>query len=280
MNRETLADRVIIDPEPLRDPDTYYYEFDNSFNVSFAHEPSTEYTITIEPGMEDVYGNVIERGRTITYTTAPYDPNINLQAPSGVGLYNAYNDQTQVFVTHRNISQMNMQLYEVASQDFVNAVTQDPYDPSYNYNPLSSQLLADWTIESTTPENQVRYELLNLGQLASDSGVACPSAPESRLRVGDAAIVTSDPDPVRARSAPVDGEVVDLLYRDYRLSITGGPVCADSILWWEVRLRDDATAWIAEGVSDEYFVDLLTPGQTTPVDVQAALGDESLVTAL
>ena len=276
MNRETLEDKITIEPEPLRNVDAYYYEFDNSYNLSFEHEPSTDYTITIAPGMEDVYGNVIERGRTITYTTAPYDPTINLQAPRGVGLYNAFNDQTQVFVTHRNISQIDLELFSVSSQDFVNAVAADPYDPSREYLPLPNQRLADWTIESTTPENQVRYELLNLGSLAGSAGVACAGAPESRLRVSDSAIVITDPDPVRARSEPVDGEIVDLLYRDYRLSIVGGPVCDDSILWWEVTLRDEQTAWIAEGVGDEYFVDLQTPGQTTAVDLPAALGSESL----
>ncbi len=276
MNRDTLRDKITIEPEPFRQVDSFYYEFDNSYNLSFAHEPSADYTITIEQGMEDIYGNVIERGRIITYTTAPYDPDISLQAPRGVGLYNAFNEQTQVFVTHRNISQMNLQLYAVPAQEFVSVVTDDPYDPAYNYSPLSSQLLADWTIESTTPENQIRYELLNLGQRAGGNGVACAGAPESRLRVGDSAIVISDPDPVRARSAPVDGDVVDLLYRDYRLSVVGGPVCEDSIVWWEVRLRDDNTAWIAEGVGDEYFVDLQTPGQTTPVDIPAALNGDAL----
>ena len=117
---------------------------------------------------------------------------------------------------------------------------------------------------------------MNLGQAASGAGVACPGAPASHLRVGDSAVVISDPDPVRARSAPVDGDIVDLLYRDYRLSIIGGPECANSMLWWQVQLRDNQTGWVAEGTGDEYFIDLLTPGATTPVAVPAGPNSEAL----
>jgi alpha-2-macroglobulin len=277
MNRDTLRDRVIIEPEPFRDVDDYYFDFDNSYHLSFAHEPSTSYIITLQPGMEDLYGNRIERGRTITYTTAPYDPDVTLQAQRGVGFYNAYNDQTQVFVTHRNVSRLDLQLFEVPTQELVNSVISDPYDPGYSYSPLSEQRLADWVIESTTPENQIRYELLDLGARAgAGDAVACPGAPASRLNVGDSAVVITEPDPVRARSAPVDGDIVNLLYRDYRLAVVGGPVCADDLLWWEVRLRDDSTAWVAEGTPEEYFLEVLTAGQTTPVDVREGLGAEAL----
>jgi uncharacterized protein YfaS (alpha-2-macroglobulin family) len=276
MNQDTLRDRIIIEPEPYRKPDYYYYTWDNSYTVSFILEPSTDYTVTLRAGMEDVYGNAITRERVIKFRTAPYSPDVQLQAPRAVGFYNAYNDQTQVFVTHRNVSQLDLQLYSVPADDFISAFAQDSYDPAYNYSPTSSQYLAGWTIESTTPENQVRYELLDLGAQAASGGVSCPGALPSRLKVGDSAIVISDPDPLRARSAPVDGTVVNQLYRDYQLPVVGGPVCADSVLWWEVRLRDQSTAWVAEAAEGEYFLDLLNAGQSTPVDVRAGLGAQAL----
>ena len=84
MNQETLEDNITIEPEPLREPSFYYYEYDNSYHISLMLEPSAEYTLTIEPGMEDIYGNVIDRTRTIRFTTAPYSPLVELQAPRGV----------------------------------------------------------------------------------------------------------------------------------------------------------------------------------------------------
>ncbi|MBZ0300262.1 MAG: Ig-like domain-containing protein, partial [Anaerolineae bacterium] len=276
MNQDTLKDHITIDPEPYREPNYYYYDWDSSYNISFGMEPSSDYTVTISPGMEDVYGNVITRERVVTFTTAPYSPNVSLQVPRGVGLYNAYNDQTQVFVTHRNVSRLDLELYSVPTDDFISRIEQDTYDPAYSYTPTTSQVLAQWTIQSATPENQVRYELLNLGAQAAGGGVSCPGAPASRLKVGDSAIVITDPDPLRARATPVDGEVVAQLYRDYRVSVVGGPVCADELLWWEVTLRDGSTGWVAEGTTDEYFLDLQAAGQTTPVDVTQGLGNEAL----
>ena len=277
MNEDSLLEHITIDPEPLRGVDDYYYTYDDSYNLNFPLEPSTDYTVTIAPGMEDVYGNVLIQGRTITFTTAPYDPDVSLQVPGSVGFYNAYNDQTRLFVTHRNVSRLDLQLFGVPVQDFVSSVMADAYDPTANYTPTPNQVLSQWQITSDTPENQTRFELLNLGNVVGNAdGVACAGAPASRLKVGDSAIVISDPDPLRARSAPVDGAVVDQLYRDYRLPVVGGPVCADQVIWWEVQLRDQTTAWVAEGVEDEYFLDLLAAGQTTAVQVQSGLGAESL----
>jgi uncharacterized protein YfaS (alpha-2-macroglobulin family) len=262
MNIETLREHVIIEPEPWREFDAYYSDWDDSYTLSFPTEPSTDYTITITPGMEDIYGNTIDETLVVRYTTAPYDPEVMLHTPGSIGFYNAYNDQTQLFLTHRNISRIDLSLYRVDTQDFLERATgENSYDPTYLFSPRSSNLLRQWSIQSVAPENQRRYELLDLGS------VDCPGAPASRLAVGDLAVVVSDPDPVRARASAPDGEVLTLLYRDYALSIVGGPNCANNTLWWEVELRDGQRAWVAEGIEGEYFIGLRDAAAQTPVDV-------------
>ncbi|MBE2267520.1 MAG: hypothetical protein IAE80_04765, partial [Anaerolinea sp.] len=133
---------------------------------------------------------------------------------------------------------------------------------------LSADLLRQWTIPSVAPENARRYELLSLG----DTSIDCPGAPESRLQVGDVAVVIAT-DAVRARASAPDGEVLTLLYQDYRLPIVGGPVCANEIVWWQVRLRDERLAWVAEGITGEYFIDLADAAERTPVAVTDEDGD-------
>jgi alpha-2-macroglobulin len=262
MNIDTLREHVIIEPEPWRDFDAYYSDWDDSYTLSFPTEPSTDYTITITPGMEDIYGNTIDETLVVQYTTAPYDPEVMLQTPGAVGFYNAYNEQTQLFLTHRNISRVDLALYRVNTQQFIEQATgENSYDPTYLYSPNPDDLIRQWSIESVAPENQRRYELLDLG------GVECPGAPASRLAVGDLAVVVSDPDPVRARASAPDGEILTLLYRDYALSVVGGPICANDMLWWEVELRDGERAWVAEGTSEEYFIGLRDAASQTPVDV-------------
>jgi uncharacterized protein YfaS (alpha-2-macroglobulin family) len=270
MNIETLADNIMIDPPPMREYDAYYSDYDNSYTVSFPPEPSTLYTITIQPGMEDVYGNRIETPLTISYTTAAYLPELSLEAPYGIGFYNAANPDTRVFLKHRNVSRVDLTLHRAALSDFIAAATGDSaYDPSETLT--GETLIRQWSIDSAAPLNQLRYEYLNLG--AGGGAVDCPGAPATRLMVGDVARVISDPDPVRARREPPDGEIITLLYRDYAAPVIGGPVCADSLIWWEVQLREGETGWIAEGIEGEYFLDVRDPVARAPIDVTDANGD-------
>ncbi len=91
MNPDTLKDHVQISPEPANSFDTYYSDYDNSYSLSFPTDPSTDYTVTITPGMADVYGNTISGQTVVHFTTAPSDPAVNLQVPGDIGFYNAYN---------------------------------------------------------------------------------------------------------------------------------------------------------------------------------------------
>ncbi|NDJ59688.1 MAG: hypothetical protein GYB67_01105, partial [Chloroflexi bacterium] len=275
MNQETLLDAITIAPEPWREPDAFYSRFDNSYRLSFPTEPSTDYTITIAPGMEDVYGNRIGSERVIRYTTAPYPPSVLLQTPGDVGFYSAYREPTQLFLTHRNISAVDLALYAVPLERFLPQVTGEfYYDPGRGFTPDGGDLLRQWQIESVAPENLRRYELLDLRSGGGGiSAVECPGAPPSRLRVGDSAVVITDPDPLRARASAPDGEILTLLYRDYRLSVVGGPLCINNFVWWEVELREGERAWVAEGDQVEYYLDLQTPAQRTPVAVAETEGE-------
>ncbi|MCA0455767.1 MAG: Ig-like domain-containing protein [Chloroflexi bacterium] len=269
MNVETLKDKIMIEPKPWRDPDYYYGDYDHSYNISFPVEPSTTYTVTIAAGMEDVYGNAITEPRTITFTTAPYEPTFALEVPGEVGFYNANAEQTRLYLTHRNISSLNLQLYNVPLANFTAALAQDSYSAASNFTPDPATLLRDWQLDATSDLNVSEYELLQLA--GGDQAANCEGAPPSRLHVGDVVVVISGPEAVRARASVPDGEVIDQLYRDYQMPIVGGPVCANSIVWWQVRLRDDRMAWVAEAVIEngalEYLLDVRIPAQTAAVTV-------------
>lgn len=275
MNVETLKDKITIEPKPWRDPDFYYGDYDHSYSVSFPVEPSTAYTITIAPGMEDVYGNAIGEPLVVEYTTGAYEPNFMLEVPGEVGFYNANAEETRLYLTHRNISSLNLQLYSVPLDGFASALAENSYSPSYSYVPDASNLLRNWQLPATADLNVSQYELLQLaGQ--SDGSVNCPDAPASRLQVGDVAIIISGPEAVRARASAPDGEVIDQLYKDYQLPVVGGPLCADGIVWWQVELRDDRKAWVAEAVIEngepEYLLDVKIAAQSAPVNVATADG--------
>jgi alpha-2-macroglobulin len=266
MNIDTLEDKITIDPVPDVDPYFYYSDWSYRYSVSFGAQASTIYTITIAPGMEDIYGNPIQVGETFTYTTEARPPALGMQIPGAVGFYNAYRDPTQMYIYHRGVDYVDLELYNVPIEQFVLSLTNDEYyDPTEAFIPNPALLESQWRINSDTPENITRYELLALGDTGGRGEVVCPGAPSSRVRVGDNGIVLTEPDALRARSEPAIGEVVELLYRDYAIPIVGGPECIDGIVWWQVQLRDESLAWVGEGIPDEYFIGIRDVAQQTEV---------------
>ncbi len=268
MDADTIEDKITVEPEPWREADDYYSDWDDSYSLSFPVEPSTSYTITIAPGMEDIYGNTIDEGRVVTFFTAPYEPDVMLQTPGQMGFYNAHNPETQLFLTHRNVSRVNLSLYDLSLEQFGAIVTdENSYQALDNFLPARTDLRRQWAIPSDTPENQRRYELLDLGAADSNPAATCEGAPASRLKIDDVAVVTLADEALRVRSAPPDGEVIARIYRDYQLPIIGGPECFNGLLWWEVRLRDDSTGWVAEGDATEYYLDVSAAAATTEATV-------------
>lgn len=270
MNPETIEDRISITPQPLSGfGNGFYNDFSDTFRLNFEAAASTTYTITIEPGMEDVYGNRIDAGRSITFTTSPYRPEVTLQIPGEIGFYNAFYDTTRLYIAYRNVDTIDLSLYDVAAADLVDVLSDDDFNIAVGYTPPDGSRIRDWSVDaSQIPQNERRFDLLNLGEAAVAGGAAsCSGALPSRIAVGDIAVVSTEPDPLRARQSPPDGEIVDLIYQGYRFNVLDGPRCIDGLPWFQIELRDGRAAWIAESVGDEYFVEPRAAAEQAPVTV-------------
>lgn len=272
MDVSTLEDKITIDPQPWREFDTYYSDYDNSYTLSFPTEPSTNYTITMMPGMRDIYGNQIKEGTVVHYRTAPYDPSLSLETQGDFGFYNSANAATRLFLTHRNVSEVDLSLYRLTMDDLINVML----DPNRYYgsigetvNLTQQKLVKSWQIPNVAPDNAQRYEYLDLGVTESQ---LCDGAPPSRIHVGDTIQVITQPDPLRVRSAPLTGSIMTNINRGYTAPVIGGPTCAGAYTWWQIQLQDGQQGWVAEGDSVEYYVEVTIPAQTSPVDVTDAEG--------
>ncbi len=271
MDEETLVGRVSIAGNGNVGAQGFYSSYNNSYRLSFYANPSTTYTVTVEPGMQDIYGNTIDQGLTFSYTTRPLDPEVRLQTPGEVGFYDGLRDTTELYLAYRNVETVNLALYDANLSEFAEIITNDPYGVSDVYMPDSASLRRDWSVDAASiPENIRRYDLLTLGA-SGPVGDSCPGAPPSRLQIGDIGTVITEPDPLRARSEPPSGEIVELMYRDYRFTVVDGPRCIEGIPWFQVTLRDDSLAWIAESVDGEYLVEVA--GAATQGSVEVTDGD-------
>jgi uncharacterized protein YfaS (alpha-2-macroglobulin family) len=270
MNLESLKDKVIIDPKPWRDFDSYYYDWDYSYNLAFDTEPSTEYTITILPGMQDRYGNEIKEGLTVTYTTAAYPPELDIQAPGTVGMYSSYNPSTRVFVTHRNVSRIDLSLWHVSLSRLADLTGPNSWDALNSFTPAPSALLRRWSIDVSSQQDQRRYELLYISDKGPSgiSNIECLGAPDPQVKVGDVVKVTrEDPRPLNIRQEPnLDARAIAQVLPEETMQIIGGPFCEGGYLWWKVRLDNGITGWAAEGDQSHYYYE---PLGTQPSDMNA-----------
>jgi len=86
----------------------------------------------------------------------------------------------------------------------------------------------------------------------------CPGAPPQRLKVGEMGVVCTKSDSLRLRSQPgLNGSVISSVKPGTTFEVIGGPECAgNNWSWWQIRLNDGETGWLAEGGDsvDPYFL--------------------------
>ncbi|MGH2521979.1 MAG: Ig-like domain-containing protein, partial [Anaerolineales bacterium] len=113
MDLGTLEPNIEIVPPPTQ-VYTYWSDFDKSFYLGWNLEPSTDYTVNLNPGMKDPYDNEVTEGReTVGFTTAPLQPQAFFNSNGLVGTYNAYTD-TVLYVTTVNVDRLDFNLYRLS----------------------------------------------------------------------------------------------------------------------------------------------------------------------
>jgi hypothetical protein len=66
-----------------------------------------------------------------------------------------------------------------------------------------------------------------------------------------------DHDPKNLRDAPsLSAPILYTLVDGIAFEVIGGPVCAESYNWWNIRIRgrEDVTGWFAEGGPGDYWI--------------------------
>jgi uncharacterized protein YfaS (alpha-2-macroglobulin family) len=163
MNVSTLMPNITILPEPTG-LYTYWSSYDDTFNVSWNIEPSTEYEIRLGAGMADPYGNTIGEGRVVRFTTRALDPATYLAVPGQVGTYNGYTD-TEVFVVHRNVSQIDLALYQLDWDDFARLTGRDRWSVWDDFDPdAEATPWRRWNFPAEAELNETGYLRVSLAE--------------------------------------------------------------------------------------------------------------------
>ncbi len=169
MRTDDLLDHLTITPA-VTDVYTYWYEYDTHLNLSFAREPATNYTITLDAETADRYGARLGKALTIHFSTGDLRSYAMLSTAGQLASFNAYND-TVVYAGFRNVSHIDVALYRLDATSPALLEMLDNYWDMRNYTPNSGAMLWQWSMDVQAPRNVARLVSLEVtapggGQLA------------------------------------------------------------------------------------------------------------------
>lgn len=167
MRFATLADKVIFNP-PLAGTEGYYNSWDFTYTF-YGLRPATDYTVTILPGMADPYGNTINETQTVRFTTADQLPIAFLNLPYRLAMYRE-GGSNALWVSHRNVSQLNLGLYAISAQELARLLYGGLSD--VNYTP--SARIWNQNRNLSAPRNRLaneRFDLVNAANQPLEPGL-------------------------------------------------------------------------------------------------------------
>jgi uncharacterized protein YfaS (alpha-2-macroglobulin family) len=159
MRIDTIKDKIVIRPAPAEEVEWWYNEWEYSLHGYFL-KPSTEYTIEILPGMEDIYGNKVSEGKTVQFKTAALYPEASLRMPYGTALFRSVPEAQSFYVSMVNIKGMSVKLYRLDVDEFTKINSGEI--SQWNYLPPQDQLIWEKFIKNTAEKNTQQLEKVSL----------------------------------------------------------------------------------------------------------------------
>ncbi|MGC9399135.1 MAG: Ig-like domain-containing protein [Anaerolineae bacterium] len=135
---------------------TYFSVYNNTFVLNFGAQPSTEYTVVIDDGIADPYGNTIPRGAAVNFRTGPLPPTYRLHTPSDIATYDAALP-AQLVVGHLNVTRLELELYQLPL-----SVLKSENQLWQEDLPSGADLLRAWQRNLESPLNKQAYTVLDL----------------------------------------------------------------------------------------------------------------------
>ncbi len=170
MNMDTFEGRVVIEPAPAT-WEPYTDSEGLQLHLSFKKRANTTYTITLNAGMEDLYGNAIPTDYVLTFTTAGVQ---NQAYPFNVGriaITGSYREDTAIPVVVSGTPTVDFALYRLDLMNLEDAAIGPYWDNTVPVWANRQTVLREWTQTfDSGGEDQVLRDAL----LASEEGGQLP----------------------------------------------------------------------------------------------------------
>ena len=117
LDTATLDRHIVITPT-VAHPYTYFDASANVYHLSWDKQPQTEYCVLLQPGIADVYRNVITESHTSCFVTGDLPSFIGPASASGAVTLDA-SQPSELLLLVQNVDRVSFTLSEVREPDFV-----------------------------------------------------------------------------------------------------------------------------------------------------------------
>ncbi len=158
INPETVQGRIYINPLPDKEISWFYNAW--SWSIEFyGLDPSTEYRVDIEPGIEDIYGNPITQPYQFRFRTAAYNPSAYLDLPYAPAIYRL-GGPMKYYLSYVNVDSVTVKLYRLPGTVF--SQLSSGQINRWDYQPPDDYWANTWVWKNKGRLNQIVHESASL----------------------------------------------------------------------------------------------------------------------
>ncbi|MBI1800565.1 MAG: hypothetical protein HYR71_02920, partial [Chloroflexi bacterium] len=166
-------DGLIVTIAPTITHQSTYWEYgrsDTVARISGGWLASQTYTVTIGRETRTRYGDRLGKDVQIKLTAAPLDPQMYLNVPDMMGMYDASRAPV-LLANFTNIARIDYSLYRVERADLIGLLGRDRFNRWSGYTPPAANKLRDWSLAVTAPVNAPRTLSTTLADTPLDPGI-------------------------------------------------------------------------------------------------------------
>lgn len=147
---DDLKDFISIEPEP----DDIFTNIDAEgyrlfIWVAGGMDPSSSYTVTVEPDLTSLFGEALAQPYTFRFQTKPLPPLLEFRGVDPrIGTYGTVTRTLQI-VAHRNLDAISLSLYRMEQNEFLRLAAPDAWEAFRAYQGNDDNLVTSWQIDTS-----------------------------------------------------------------------------------------------------------------------------------
>ncbi len=217
-------------------------------------------TVTLSPALQAAVGLIdltaALKGYTVTLwkTPAAGGDSVQFFAGSGRGIGKIGHTADGATIAVSLIPSMESVINAANGGQSVQAVQQSFQSPDIMLVNINGQVVAPPITGRLPTIGAGSFVAVGTAPAAAVPPTVVPAAgniPPPALVIGGQAVVSVTGDALNVRQSPSKGaQVARLIKAGVMVTVVGGPANAEGLRWWQIKLADGTTGWVADQVTD------------------------------